>query len=375
MTQRILLVDDHPRNLLALEAILLPHGYELIRATDGTAALAAVERERPDLVLLDLMMPGMDGIETLTRLRATEHGRGLPVVLVTASTEREHRLKGLEAGADEFLEKPIDVPILLARVRTLLALKESRDALQASRDELGRRNAALEAAQREQRELTAFIVHDLRSPLGVVYTGLDVVRHELGDAQPDLAALLDDARAAAGRLRAMVNDLLTISRMEAASLPLRCETLPVSSVLRGVYEAYRVRAREQGVRLIAPPETSLLVSADRVLLQRVLENLVDNAFRYTPKDGRIKLGLDNDGDVKISVCNDGPSIPEEERSRIFEKFRRGSGEATHAGNAGLGLYFSKRVVEALGGSIGVEQRPSWATSFVIHLHPQSAAAA
>lgn len=367
MPHRILLVDDHPRNLLALEAILLPHGYELLRAADGPSALEAVMRERPDLMLLDLMMPGMDGIEVLTRLRASDGGAHVPVVLVTASTERDHRLRGLEAGADEFLEKPIDVPILLARVRTLLALKDSRDALQASRDELGRRNAALEAAQREQRELTAFIVHDLRSPLGVVYTGLDVLRHGVTSAAPDLLPIANDVREAASRLRSMVNDLLTISRMEAASLPLVREPLALARELRGVVGAYEGMAAERGVRLMAPPETPLLVTTDRTLLRRVLENLLDNALRYTPKDGRIRVGLEQANDVEVSVSNDGPPIPEGERGRIFEKFRRGTGEAVHSGNAGLGLYFSKRAVEALGGSIGVEHRPSWATSFVIHL--------
>ncbi len=373
MTHRILLVDDHPRNLLALEAILLPYGYGLLRATDGATALAMVKRDRPDLILLDLMMPGMDGVEVLTRLRASEEGRHVPVVLVTASIEREHRLRGLEAGADEFLEKPIDVPILLARVRTLLALKDSRDELQRSRDELGRRHAALEAAQREQRELTAFIVHDLRSPLGVVYAGLDALQHGVVRTHPELAPIVHDSREAASRLRSMINDLLTISRMEAASLPLLREPVALSQMLHGVVETYEPQAAERGVRLLAPPETPLLVNTDRALLRRVLENLLDNALRYTPKDGRIRVGLETDGDVEVSVSNDGVAIPEVERARIFEKFRRGSSEVAQMGNAGLGLYFSKRAVEALGGSIGVEHRASWATSFVIHL-PQGVAA-
>src|SRR5881396_3844924 len=173
MRRRILLVDDQLANLKILEASLARLGHELIRAADGQSAIALFEASAPDLVLLDFVMPGVDGLDVLAHIRASKERAHTPVVLITAHSNRDHRLRGLEAGADDFLEKPIDRAILVARVNMLLALKDSRDALQTSRDELQRRHSALEDAQREQRELMEFIVHDLKNPLHVVHSALE----------------------------------------------------------------------------------------------------------------------------------------------------------------------------------------------------------
>ncbi len=367
MARRILLVDDEPRNLSLLEGFLRPLGHELVRATDGREALAAFERERPDLVLLDLVMPGFDGLDVLTHIRASEAGAHVPIVLVTAHTDREHRLRGLEAGADEFLEKPVDSAILLARVRTLLALKESRDALEASRDELARRHEALQQSQREVQELMAFVVHDLRNPLAIVCAGLDWTREELLPSQGELQGVVDEARDAATRLCVMIDDLLAIARMEQGALSLRREPLALAEVIERVAQPYARVAAVKGVALQLPAASALRVQADRALLGRVVQNLLDNALRYTPRNGRIAIGVRPCEGVEITVSNDGAPIAAGDRARIFEKFRRGSGEDAGLGNAGLGLYFCKRAVEAHGGEIGVVPTPGWATTFVVRL--------
>ena len=357
---RILLVDDQPRNLFALAALLEPLGHDLVWATDGRGALASFDQHRPDLVLLDLVMPGFSGLDVLAAIRSRPEGGDVPVVLVTAHSDRERRLEGLEAGADEFLEKPVDEAILLARVRTLLALK-------ASRDELKLRVAALREAQREQRELTEFIVHDLRNPLSVVCAGLDWTAENLLPTQTDLIETLDDARAAASRLRLMVNDLLTISRLETASFPLRMEPVPVADLLRTVAQAYAAPVAERGITLVAPKVMPIEVDADRALLRRVVENLLDNALRYTPKHGRIALGVQCGSEAEISISNDGTPIEASDLESIFEKFRRGRGEAGGMGNAGLGLYFCRRALEAQGGSIRIARTKDWPTTFAINL--------
>ena len=364
--KRILLVDDNARNLTLLELRLQSLGHELIFADGGAAAIALYDTHQPDLVLLDLMMPDVDGIAVLKHIR--EHDAHVPVILVTAHSERSFRLQGLQAGADEFLEKPVDAPILLARVNTLLKLKESRDALGASRDALVARNRDLERLQREQRELMQFVVHDLKNQLFVVLGNLDWARHNVRSAPPhELAGVLEEGATSALRLRAMVEDLLVISNLEDASFRVRPELVPVADIVRDVLAAYERKASQKRVSLDAPASTGYQLWGDPALLRRVIENILDNSLRHAPSAGHVSIQTRLGRLLEISISNDGPPVPPEDRERIFEKFARGSGQAHTVGNAGLGLYFCKRAVEAHGGQIRVLETSEWPTSFVIEL--------
>ncbi|MGH7286237.1 MAG: hybrid sensor histidine kinase/response regulator, partial [Polyangiaceae bacterium] len=233
--KRILLVDDEPRNVAVLEGHLASFGHELVRALDGRSALALFESSPFDLVLLDLVMPGFDGIDVLAHIRANPSSAHVPVIIVTAYGEREQRIKALEAGADEFLEKPVDSAILLARVRTLLELKESRDAL-------SERNAELERLQRTQRELTQFLVHDLRSPLAVVSSNLGWIREEISKEKTDVIEALADATEAAKRLQQMVDDLLTVARLDEAEFPVRFESVGLDAMVRSLLAEHQLKA-------------------------------------------------------------------------------------------------------------------------------------
>jgi signal transduction histidine kinase len=369
---RVLIVDDDARNLDLLEAVLGPLDVDVARAPGGREALALADEREPDLMLVDLLMPGFDGLDTLAHVRARPGGADVPVVLLTACAEPDARLRGLEAGADDFLEKPIDAPVLLARAKTLLRMRESRKALAASHAALAERHAALERLQREQRELMQFLVHDLKNPLSVVYTNLVWAEEQLMAArgEPDLLGALGDAADATKRLHQLINDMLTVARLEESAFPLRLQHVALAELLREVGGVYARRASDQRVELALPRlEGSPHVRADAMLLQRVLENLLDNALRHTPVRGRVAVEVRDEAGVRIAVSNSGPPIPPTERRRVFEKFSRGRGERAAGGNAGLGLYFCKRAVEAQGGAIEVVETPEWPTSFVIHLPP------
>jgi signal transduction histidine kinase len=366
--KRILLVDDDPRNLLVLEARLAMLGHELIKATTGDNAIALFEADPPDLMLLDLVMPGTDGLAVLAHIQPVAQQRHIPVVLVTAHSEREHRLRGLQAGADEFLEKPIDGPILLARVQTLLRLKESHDALQASRDSLANRNVMLERLQREQRELMQFIVHDLKTPLAVISANLEWAQENLQSAaRAELGEAMSDSHAGVLQLRSMIEDLLAVSRLEDSSFPLQPELVSVPDMFRPIVASYGRRAQRRSVSMSPIVETDCKVWADPILLRRVLENILDNSLRYAPEAGHVGIRMRSTDGIEIQISNDGPPIAPADRERIFEKFARGSTEIPVAGSAGLGLYFCKRAVEAHGGRISVLQTAEWPTSFVIQL--------
>jgi signal transduction histidine kinase len=379
----VLIVDDVEANLVALEALLDPLKCNLVRARSGNEGLKQLLRREFAVILLDVQMPEMDGYEMARLARSHPSARETPIIFLTANNLSEDTLlQGYGSGAVDVLFKPVSPIMLRGKVQVFLDLfnahrrledevqthKSTLAQLQASRDELAKRHEALERAQQDQRELTEFIVHDLKNPLTVVNAGLELVGELVPDASSDLGQTVSEAAEAARRLRTMVEDLLAISRMEQSDFPLQREEVSVTKLLRAVIQAYVRRAQERGIVLAPPPELILEIKADRTLLQRVLENILDNAFRYTPANGRIAVTTTRSSQrVEINVSNDGPPIPERERHRVFEKFRRGARDASSFGNAGLGLYFCKRAVEAHGGGIDIVQIPDWPTSFRISL--------
>jgi signal transduction histidine kinase len=233
------------------------------------------------------------------------------------------------------------------------------------------RYASLLDAQREHQELTELIVHDLKAPLTVVRAGLEWVGGHLRPDQLDVADAVADAYAAADRLSGMIGDLLTVSQLDGDAMALCRQSVDVPVLFERLGRAYARRAREQGIMMAtqraADPGAPLELHADPALLQRVLENIIENAFRYTPPEGHIALSVRAAGRVEIAVSNDGPTIPIGDRVRIFNKFARGESEPPRSGSAGLGLYFCKRVVEAHGGDIAVVESAEWPTSFHISL--------
>jgi signal transduction histidine kinase len=379
----VLMVDDIEANLVALEALLDPLKCNLVRARSGNEGLKQLLRREFAVILLDVQMPEMDGYEMARLAHSHPSSRETPIIFLTANNMSEDTLlQGYGSGAVDVLFKPVSPVILRGKVQVFLDLfnahrrledeiqthKSTLAQLQASRDELAIRHEALERAQQDQRELTEFIVHDLKNPLTVVNAGLELVAELVPDASSDLGQTVSEAAEATRRLRTMVEDLLAISRMEQSDFPLQREAVSLTKLLRAVIQAYVRRAQERGITLAPPPELSLEIKADRTLLQRVLENILDNAFRYTPANGRIAVTTTRSSHgVEINVSNDGPPIPERERHRVFEKFRRGARDGTSFGNAGLGLYFCKRAMEAHGGGIDIIQLPDWPTSFRLSL--------
>jgi len=358
--KRLLLVDNEPRNLDLLEGYLSPLGHDIDVAEDGRSALGQFVERQPDLVIISDSMPPFEGIDLLAHVRAHSGTDHIPIILLVPRNEGDPRASAgaLDIGADEIVEIPVDPLLLITRVRAMLALKESRDALTA-------RNDGLERLKRRQREIVNFIVHGLKNPLSVALTNIQWVREGLPDG--GLAEGLDEADDAVRRIQGMIEDLLSVSRLEESEFLFQSESIAINDLFTDVLGRFRRAADEKKVALHAPSAVGLSVRADRALLRRVLENILDNSLRYTPSHGRVSLVARGRVDVEIAVSNTGPSIPPSDRRRIFEKFERGERESASRGTAGLGLYFCKCAVEALGGKIEVVETPEWPTSFVVHL--------
>jgi two-component system, sensor histidine kinase and response regulator len=366
---RILVVDDSAVNRKLLAACLAETGHELIEAESGERALELAHAQHPDLVLLDVMMPGIDGFETTRRLKAAAGDGFLPIVLITALNDHASRLTGIATGADDFLTKPFDRQELLARVKNLLALRAKDLALVE-------RSLALVELNRFKDEMSALIVHDLKNPMAVILSTCDFLSRELGPGAADAIhrEALEDARTAGRRVMRLLANLLDVSRIEASHLDLRRAPTDVGALLDDIAHQRRLLAQAKRIGLDVAAHGLVNVDADGDLLSRAVENMVDNSLRHTPRDGRVELAAEGSHElVRISVANTGKPIPVEARSLIFEKFGQASPLVGRT-NLGMGLYFCRLATELHGGRIWVEETPAFATVFVMELPRISAAA-
>lgn len=349
ITGRVLIVDDQEANRLLLRDLLESQGHEVAEAVDGVEALERVAAAAPDVVLLDVGMPGIDGFEVCRRLKADPGTATIPVLLVTALNQRDQRLLGIGAGANDYITKPIDKSDLSLRVRNAIRMHQ----LYAEIEEQYRR---LEKLELLRDSLVHMIVHDLRSPLAGIRAYLDLMKMDgEGKLEPDMTQSIDEARKVAVDMTEMVSDLLDVSRLEAGKMPLEVSQVDLASLATEVAAATGRATHRVTVRVEASVEQARIIG-DPSVIRRVITNLVGNAVKFSPTSSQIVLLVQGNGaEAKVSVSDRGPGIATEYHEKIFEKF--GQVEAASHGtkhSSGLGLTFCKFAVEAHGGRIGVE---------------------
>lgn len=351
---RILVADDTPENLQLLESLLRAEGYQVLALPNGDMALRAAAKETPDLILLDILMPGLNGYEVCQRLKADAALREIPVMFLSALGEPLDKVRAFEAGGLDYMTKPFQMEEVQARVRTHLELSRQRRELQAS-------NEQLRKLERLRDSLTHMIIHDLRSPLTVVELNLELLRDLLPPGDAGSLETLDTAHVHVQRLAEMIAQLLDVDRLEAGRMPLQLSPGDVLAAVRAT--------RTSLVGLTGPREVVIGTDGpvhawfDPELLGRVLANLYLNACKFTPERAEIRLDVTGEsGLVRVAITDRGPVIPEEYREKIFEKF--GQVEARKGpASFGIGLAFCRLALHAQGGRIGVSSRPGEGNTF------------
>jgi two-component system, sensor histidine kinase and response regulator len=357
----ILVVDDNPQNRELLGIYLSSDGHTITEAASGEEALLRAAESLPDLALLDIMMPGLNGFETAVRLKRLSAAEFLPVIIVSSLQDPSSRILGLKMGADDFLSKPLDRSELRARVKNLLTLRSNER-------ELRTRNRELLELQHFRDEMSALLVHDLKNPISIVLSNLEFLEQSprLNDEEREA---IDDASIASYRVLRLLANLLDVTRSEAGRLVLRRARVKLCELVAPIKERYQRLTAGRGVTIDLTIDPALEVDIDADLLTRVIENIVDNSLRFTPPGGRIVFWARPDGVyVSFGIGNSGPPIPVASRERIFDKFAQGDSNLRRS-NIGLGLYFCRLVAEAHGGTIRVEEDAELPTQFVMSLPP------
>lgn len=376
----VLVVDDEPRNLEVLTHILGTQGFQIFTAEDGEEGLEKARAELPDVILLDVVMPQMDGFEVCRHLKADPATLYIPVALITALRGVRERTRGAEAGADEFISKPFDSIELITRVKSLARIKRLYDQLRSTNHELeqrvAERTAELQRALRDLRELDrlksefiANVSHELRTPLLHVKGTVTLLADgALGALTPEQTHGLQVAETAAEQLERVVEDVIDFN--EVHGRPLDLEPVAVSEVCQSAIQTILPRAQRRNivVRLVVPAELPP-VRADAVALTRILRHLLDNAVKFSPTDGLVQVLAERRGDkIRLAVQDHGPGILPDERERIFMLFYQSDGSSTRrAGGMGLGLALVRKLLAAHGTVIELDTELGHGSTFYFEL--------
>ncbi|OGV95276.1 MAG: hypothetical protein A3K19_34015 [Lentisphaerae bacterium RIFOXYB12_FULL_65_16] len=361
----ILVVDDTPANLHLLTGMLKERGYRVRPVPSGKLAIQAARSQTPDLILLDVNMPEMNGYEVCEQFKADAALREIPVLFISALGETMDKMKAFAVGGVDYVTKPFQFEEVDARVQTHLKLRRLQIEQERQNRQLRESYDQLKKLEELQDNLTHMIIHDMRSPLiGIAgYLGiLDMdAGKKLGDSE---LAMLRDARSNGLVLVGMVNSLLDVSRLEQGQMPLKVTTSDMDVLIQNALNSLGSLTRQ--VSLVyqkqSPP---VMVDCDADLITRVIANLVGNAIKFTPEGSKVAISMERNGDgAKLCVADTGSGIPREYHEKIFEKF--GQVEARQQRkmySTGLGLTFCKLAVDAHGGKIGVESEVDRGSTF------------
>lgn len=358
------MVDDTPRNLQLLLEILKRSGCRVRPATSGEVALKAARRDAPDLILLDINMPGLNGYEVCEQLKLDPATRDIPVIFISGLDGVLDKVRAFSVGGVDYLTKPVEAEEVLARVRTHLRLREKER-------ELAEHVVRLEELERLRENLVQMAAHDMRSPLSVISMSLDMLR-PADTAEPNELSLLHrNAQQATGMLARMVEQFLAVSRLESHSLPVVKTEADLTQTVAEVVAGLDLLIGQRQVLQHLP--ASCCLPYDAHLIERVLGNLITNALKYTPSKSPITVAIEpQPGMMRVAVTDQGCGIPEEYHERIFEKYGQLEVRQRFVGS-GLGLTFCRLAVEAHGGRIGVQSKVGQGSTFWFTL-PTGAAA-
>jgi two-component system sensor histidine kinase/response regulator len=362
--RRILAVDDDRINLRIISGILRNEGYEIAEAASGEQALELYATFQPNLVLLDVMMPGIDGFATCRAMKKTYGDKCAPVIFVTAKSEADDVVMGFDAGGVDYLTKPFRPKEVVARIRTHLSNQHLVEQQKHLVDQLSKANA-------DKDRFLGMCAHDLRNPLSSI-RGLAELMDEdaIGILTAEQREIVQTIHSASQSMLQLVNELLDVATIEAGHLKL--EKLPTSvlEIVERSVHLSNIEAAKKSTRIeIVNTKGDPIVNVDRNKMRQVVDNLISNAVKYSPRGSIITVLIHaNETSAGFAVRDSGPGIPESERHKLFKDFGRLSAQPTGGEKStGLGLAICRKIVEAHNGTIGVENMPGRGAEFFVSL--------
>jgi two-component system, sensor histidine kinase and response regulator len=353
---RILVVDDQPTNIQVVGSALGALGHEIIPAGDGATALKRLALRQPDLILLDFLMPGMDGCEVCRRLKENPEWKDIPVIFLSAADNKDFIIRALEAGGVDYITKPFNQAELISRVRTQLALKAASDRLKQLAE--------------DKDELLGMLAHDMNNYLGGMNMSAELL-HEGIDRLKDerLATLSGNILRSTAQLLAFMKEFLANAATDYGFTP-KPAVLSLADVATAVVQQYQEAARRKKIEIQTDlPDGESTVLADASALDQVLDNLLSNALKFSPAGKRVFVSVRPlNHQVECVVRDEGPGFTAEDQARMFRRYGRLSARPTGGEpSTGLGLSIVRKLVRAMNGELSCESNPGQGTIFAIRL--------
>lgn len=364
---RVLIVDDVPANIKVLLPTLQPD-FDISIATNGQQALQIAATQKPDLILLDIIMPEMDGYEVCTRLQANEQTRDIPIIFITAKDDESDEMTGLALGAVDYITKPFSAAIVHARTKTHLGLKKAREKIEKQNKELIKAAAMREDVNRIMR-------HDLKTPLNAIigFADLMLTNKKCPECNPDQIKMLGIIRESGYRLLEMINNSLDLYKIEQGTYILNPQPVDVAAVIHKVRQAFQDRITNKKLRLTlntptpegtpTTQETPLWVLGEELLCYSLLANLIKNAIEAAPRQSEITILWHAEAEKGVVRIHNQGAVPSDVVERFFEKYAT-SGKS---GGTGLGTYSAMLVAKVQNGTITMETSQETGTTLSVFL--------
>jgi two-component system, sensor histidine kinase and response regulator len=353
---RILVVDDQPANIQIVGAVLGNLGHEIIPAGDGATALKRVALRLPDLILLDLLMPGMGGCEVCRQLKANPDWKDIPVIFLSAADDKDLIVRALDSGGVDYITKPFNQAELISRVRTQLALKMARDQLQQLAE--------------DRDELLGILAHDLKNYLGGMYMSAGLLCRQTARFNDGrMTQLAENILRSSTESLAFVKDFLANAAADHG-FALKPSAINLAEAAGAVVRQYEEAARQKKIKIEAEiPAEGVIALADLSALDQVLSNLISNALKFSPPGKNIFLSVRlADHHAECVVRDEGPGFSTEDKARMFRRYGRLSARPTGGEpSTGLGLSIVRKLVLGMGGELLCESEAGNGAAFIVRL--------
>ena len=355
-TSRILVVDDQPANIQIVGAVLGNLGHEIIPASDGPTALKRVSLRLPDLILLDLLMPGMNGCEVCLQLKLNPDWKEIPVIFLSAADDKDLIVRALDAGGVDYITKPFNQAELISRVRTQLALKIARDQLKQLAE--------------DKDELLGILAHDLKNYLGGINMSAELMGRQIERLKDErLTQLSENMIRSSSSAMAFVKEFLANSATDHG-FTLKPSAVNLTAATAAAIEQHVEMARRKKIKIESQlPAATLMVPADIFALDQVLDNLLSNALKFSPSEKTVFVTVrSTPSHAECIIRDEGPGFTAEDKTRMFRRYGRLSARPTGGEpSTGLGLSIVRKLIRAMGGELGFESTAGNGSTFIIRL--------